>query len=745
MQLKNYQEKAVESLLEKTKNLLGYSGDKKIVFKSPTGSGKTIMMAEFLRRLINDREIKQSLCFVWTAPRKLHEQSRKKLESYFETSQACKCLYFEDLDDRKISEYEILFFNWESINKTDNIYIRDNEQEFNLSKVLERTKEEGIKTVLIIDEAHHHASSEISHGLIQMIGPKITIEMTATPATLDDEDENVFVQLEDVKKEGMIKKAVILNDNFESFIHHGKIHTQKLSAGSEELVIDVAIQKREELVQNYKKLNIEIHPLILIQLPDRKTSVEDRIRERVERILKHKYAITTEKENNKLAIWLSGEHINKDGVENNDSDVEVLIFKQAIALGWDCPRAQILVLFREWHSSIFSIQTVGRIMRMPEPEKGYYEKEILNYGYVYTNIDNIDIKEDTAKDYISTYTSKIHVGYKPINLLSYYPKRHREKTRLSPLFTDVFIKQAKIYGLKNQINLNARKLNFKIISDYKSHEVDALVGVSIVGDRDIRLGSFDLQKTFDFFVRDNLTPFYPEDRSVGRVKESIYRFFYDNFGFKWGESEDKIIQIVLSERNSEHIKKVLNRAKEEYQLKVIQRESEMMKKENWNIPDVLSFGRKYEKINVQKSIMFPFFSNMKNKQEDSFIAFLERSESVEWWFKNGDRDATFFSVPYHNGEVKPFYVDFIVKLKDGRIGLFDPHGVYLSDFAQKASGLYKYIQDENKKGKKLFGGLIMNTDRNYRGRWIYFEKTGKEYKNNLYDNWSDLVFNDNNM
>ena len=205
MQLKIYQENAIDGLLTKAKRLLGYSGNKKLVFKSPTGSGKTIMMAEFLKQLVDDRparrslgaggEIRQSLGFIWTAPRQLHIQSRDKLENYFETSRVLKCSYFEDLDDRKISENEILFFNWESINRADNIYIRDNEQEFNLSKVLERAKEDGREIILVIDEAHHHATSQISQGLIQMIGPKLTIEVTATPATITDEDEKVFVQL----------------------------------------------------------------------------------------------------------------------------------------------------------------------------------------------------------------------------------------------------------------------------------------------------------------------------------------------------------------------------------------------------------------------------------------------------------------------------------------------------------------------------------------------------------------------
>ncbi|HPY99401.1 MAG TPA: DEAD/DEAH box helicase family protein [bacterium] len=739
MQLKIYQENAIDDLLAKSKRLLGYSGNKKVVFKSPTGSGKTIMMAEFLKQLVNDREARQSLGFIWAAPRQLHIQSREKLENYFETSRALKCSYFEDLDDKKISENEILFFNWESINRANNVYIRDNEQEFNLSKVLERTKEEDREIILVIDEAHHHANSQISQGLIQMIGPKLTIEVTATPATITDEDEKVFVQLDDVKKEGMIKKAVILNDDFDNFIKQGKIKTQKLSGGSEELVIDAAMKKRQKLIKEFQKEKVNVNPLVLIQLPDRKTSLEDRIRERVESILKNKYKISTEKGNNKLAIWLSGEHINKENVERQDSEVEVLLFKQAIALGWDCPRAQILVLFRQWHSPIFSIQTVGRIMRMPEPDKGHYGNEILNYGYVYTNLDNIEIQEDIAKDYITIYTSKRSFDPK-LSLLSCYPKRHREKTRLSPLFIEIFLKQAKEYNLKKQIDTKTKKFDLKIISDYKAEDVDALTGAKIVGDKEIKASGFDMQKLFDFFVRNNLTPFYPENRSVGRVKEAIYKFFEQELKMWYGDVWEEIVQIVLSDKNSRHFVNVIDKAKEKYQTEVVKRESEMVNVENWNIPESLTYSREYSVASVKKSIMQPFFSDGKWKSEVAFVNFLEKSERVEWWFKNGDRDATFFAVRYDNGEEKPFYVDFIVKLKDGRIGLFDTKAGLTKQVAgPKIDGLYKYIQAENKKGKKCFGGIVANTERNYRGRWVYFNRTSKDFKDNSFENWADLV------
>ncbi len=43
------------------------------------------------------------------------------------------------------------------------------------------------------------------------------------------------------------------------------------------------------------------------------------------------------------------------------------------------------------------------------------------------------------------------------------------------------------------------------------------------------------------------------------------------------------------------------------------------------------------------------------------------------------------------------------------------------------------------KAEKLFGGIVTNTDpRDYRGKWIYFDKTSKELKENDFSNWKDL-------
>lgn len=53
------------------------------------------------------------------------------------------------------------------------------------------------------------------------------------------------------------------------------------------------------------------------------------------------------------------------------------------------------------------------------------------------------------------------------------------------------------------------------------------------------------------------------------------------------------------------------------------------------------------------------------------------------------------------------------------------------------------FEDENawltqKLMAELFGGIVANTDRNYRGRWICFDKTSKDFKDKSFDNWTDL-------
>lgn len=736
-QLTKYQDTAARELLQDAERLLRQTGNKKLVFKAPTGSGKTITMAEFLTRFADDHD-HPPCALIWAAPRQLHEQSKEKLELYFADTRAMECSFFEDLDDRQIGENEILFFNWESIRQENNIYIRENERENNLSSILERTREVGRAIVLIIDESHFHAQAETSQNLISVISPNLTIEVSATPV-MQNPDQMVSVDIGDVKAEEMIKKAVILNEDFRSVVSRGRTIKSELAGSTDDIVLREALKKREELTKAYKAEGVAVIPLLLIQLPDRRGQADEDRQTMIVRTLKDKHGISVE--NGKLAVYLAENKENLENLTRNDNEAEVLIFKQAIALGWDCPRAHILVLFREWHSPVFSIQTLGRIMRVSEPERGYYDNDILNFAYVYTNIDDIVIQEDIGGGYVVIHTSNRIAKYKPVELTSVHRKRHREQTRLSPFFTRLFLDEAQAYKLNEKIKVKGQRVQPAFITDWKAENIDMLAGERIRANVQIeRASDMDLQRLFDYFVRKNLSPFHPEDRSVGRLKESIYQFFSKEMKMTRADHFRDIINIVLSEDNRPHFEAVIDSAKRAYIATTEKREKEIVE-DVWEVPERVAFSDGYVETDTKKSVMEPFFSNERWQSEKAFIDFLKHPRNkVLWWFKNGDRDATFFAVPYKDGNGwSPFYVDFIVMMKDGGIGLFDPHGLYLADFSAKSDGLRGYIAHWRNRGRKVFGGIVTNTDpHRFSGQWMVYEGSGKSVQEGNWDNWQRL-------
>ena len=465
--LRPYQDKAVSDLYSDATSLLQKTGNKVIVFRAPTGSGKTIVMAEFLRKLVSENETGIPLSFIWAAPRQLHIQSKEKLERYFYENKALKCSFFEELVDKSIAENEILFLNWESINKKGNVYIRENENDFNLPTVLQNTRDQGSLVILIIDESHFSTNTEIASGLRDMINPKLTIEVSATPVFQGD--QLVSVDREDVIQDEMIKKYVVINQEFKSDIlaRSSDEISVKPQETTNEFIISEALKKREQLSEEFTSLSSNVNPLMLIQLPDRSAGTEG-LKDEIISILKSKHNITVE--NGKLAIYLSEDKKNLDTISINDDEVDVMIFKQAIAIGWDCPRAHILLMLREMHSFVFTVQTVGRILRMPELK--HYTSDALNIGYIYTNMPTFYVQGEESFGYIVIQSAKRKGIYSDIDLPSVHSKRHREETRLSPRFISCFLTAANELKLKDKIKLDVKEISKTLISDAKVEDID---------------------------------------------------------------------------------------------------------------------------------------------------------------------------------------------------------------------------------------------------------------------------------
>lgn len=726
--LRDYQVRAVEQLQYNVENLLRSSENEVCIFQAPTGSGKTIMVAEFLKRLVKKRKDRQKFSFVWVSVRRLHDQSKDKLDWYYEDDRLLTCSYFEDLQDKRIGENEILFINWHSINKKDiNVYIRDNEQDNNLNKIIENTKEESREIILIIDESHHTASSEKSRELIEIISPKITLEVSATPHLKEHVRAIVPVLLNDVKEEEMIKTEIAVNPEFSNM----KIGPKN----ADDLVIEQALKKREELVKMSKGEGSNVNPLVLIQLPDKREGLEDK-KDRIARILETKFNIT--EKNGKLAIWLSEDKSDTlPNIEKNDNEVEVLIFKQAIALGWDCPRASILVIFRESKSFTFTIQTIGRIMRMPEL-KHYTEHPELNKGFVFTNLPNIEITEDYAKDYVTVYESKRNnKQYEDIKLNSIYLKRQRERTRLSGEFVKIFQEVARQTRLKDKLTLKPSKIVNPIIADGKIVNIDKTGEIEHKGTVDVGLSEREIQDRFDNFVYDNCSPFAPSDSS-DRMKTALYQYVEDKFRLEKYEPETQ--KIILGKENIQPLVDTINLAKEQYSSTVVKKLGEKRQLQhipNWDVPILISYNSRYEKREPVNSIMQPLFVRKPSEPEQKFMELLEKSNKVKWWFRNGESEPKYFAILYkdENGIERAFYVDFMIQLKDKSIGLFDTKSGSTAETAgPRAEGLQKYIKDQNKKGKKLWGGIAVYVN----GTWRYNDDEKYQFNPNNLSSWKVL-------
>ena len=746
IEFKNYQENAIVELRQRANKLLENGDSEVLVFKSPTGSGKTLMVAEFLKRLIDSRADTKTFSFIWIAVHRLHDQSKESLEKYYnQTTARLKCSYFADLEDRKIGKNEILFLNWHSINKEKNIYIRANERDNNLDNIITRTKEEGRTVILIIDESHDTASSEKSQEIIASIEPKITIEVSATPNIRSD--YIVPVKIKDVREEEMIKKMVVVNDGFKNYT----IDRRKSDETADEIVLKSALQKRKDLQKLLEKEKSTVNPLLLIQLPNTKTGVPDKKEDVLHMLSKFGYT----QDSNRIAIYLTGkEKLNLENIEKPENEVEVMLFKQAIALGWDCPRATILVLFRQWtdQNIIFSIQTLGRIMRMPEHR--HYRNNKLNTAYLYTSLPDIATRVDESilPDF-KVHTGKRIPSYKNINLDSYHSKRHREETRLSSNFLKFFLQAAEELNLENNISKKHKIVDTKLIADGRIINTDREIQtIQKSGTLSILKNEVELQNAFDMFVRDNLHPFHPETRSIKRINDSIYAFF----GASRKEDDwPKIQSTVLAEENRQAVIDVINKAKEMYKERVGSGKHELVKnREPWNVPEEIRCDTNSVKKTYKKSVIQPYYARSRstdggkvsmfdNIEEDSsieieFIKYLEKQNKIIWWFKNGSQDGTYFAVPHiENNLKKAFYVDFIVLLKNGKIGLFDTKGGLTAQTAKsRAEGLTKYIKEQNKKGKKLFGGIVIKDGNS----WRYNDSNQYGYNPGNLNDWKFLNF-----
>ena len=643
-----------------------------MLMKAPTGAGKTIILTAFVNEMA---ELSNDYAFVWLCPGKgdLEEQSRSR---FMKTAPQ---LQTQNLDDCLINDFPInstTFINWERITKKGNTAITDSERK-NLFDRIAEAHRANVQFILIIDEEHSN-KTEKAQSIIDAFSAAHIIRTSATVITNSRYEFYEISEL-DVINAGLITKAILVNEGVEN---------NAVIVNDYDYLLELADNKRKQIAARYKELGKTIRPLVLIQFPSGKPETIEAVEKKLE-TMGYTY------DNGLVSIWMSENK--KDLPENltqNDGIPVFLLMKQAISTGWDCPRAKILVKLRENMSEQFTIQTIGRIRRMPEA--CHYDDNLLDFCYDYTF--DSTYKAGLLSDVDKAYEMKrVHLKNKcrSFNLI----KENRDNDGLSVLGPREVLN--KIYqGFQNKYSLGRDTTLNKAILAQKGYVFDDYIHFTAVKGTYVLTDTLTDSDASHVTTRQKISTHEHgiyflhaidsmknivglNDRDLRAVFERLFK--HQRYGNSVGLLNLSTPEFYAFVINNEHLLRAdmrdlaaKNFGYDDSTIEFPPKESDfhipledMLKYDSSIIPDVPYNRNSYEEY----SSAF-VSSKIRSLPEQLFEYYCEQSNDIDWVYKNGDAGPQYFSIVYHDsiGKQHLFYPDYIVKTASGETWIIETKG-----------------------------------------------------------------------
>lgn len=396
--LKDFQESVCNGIVERFRNVaLLYaqlnSADEKqwqsvrkrdgaVVLQAPTGSGKTLLAVEAIARFSEN----QRVLWFWFAPFSgLVGQASATIGK-----QAPQLPLLDLQNDRRLDALlggGVFVTTWAALatRSAESRRARvTGDFGVSIDALIAQARADGVRIGCVVDEAHHgfHRSNQARAFFTDVLKPDFTLMMTATPRDADAkafEDDTGYrignpadwasISRYDGVAAGLLKRGV------RTVRFLAKDGDDARLIDFEHLALDECIATHRQIGKLLAEANIHLTPLMLVQVPDGKQAQIDAQRYLVETrgFPASAVRIHTADEPDPDLIALA-----------NDPSVEVLIFKMAVALGFDAPRAFTLAALRGARDANFGIQVIGRIVRVHtllQRKPGL--PEALNYGYVF--------------------------------------------------------------------------------------------------------------------------------------------------------------------------------------------------------------------------------------------------------------------------------------------------------------------------------------------------------------------------
>jgi len=469
--------------------------------------------------------------------------------------------------------------------------------------------------------------------------------------------------------------------------------------------------------------------------------------------------------NGKLKLWCDNhDPFDKKEIRKNNDITEYLIFKTAVATGWDCPRAHILVKFREGKSETFETQTIGRILRTAEAKS--YDDALLDNAYIFTNIWTFETKQDTYNpNKIKTEWTKMRDGYTQLRvwaqtkLKSFYRSRQEDYNSADSRFGEYLFKsfmkrmglteedrknvlfdepeRLEDAGLKLETNTGDVVLEETNLGMQNIAEERTITGNAV----DVQMSENDVQAQYNAIIRDNLNGLaYVRSKSpINTAIMDVLSTFIK--GFTRSEKVKRYMQIVVNNRDL--FAEVISEATAEFRQMLSINAGKKGVRYDFKIEESRAYSSETHTMLLGiKSLYSPLFvlknaSGQVNYLEKNFLQYLDTQNAVEWYWENGSELMRInFGISYNNG-MSTFQPDFIIKFKDGSVGIFDtkPNDeTNLADTTVKNEALRDYLYDINQNrgyDPKVVGGIVCQSGTQF---YLFEGRDYHDYNSN-HDGW----------
>ena len=676
-----FQEMHEENLLKKC------ADNNQMILSAPTGSGKTVLASKFIDDYFDENP---NTVFLWLCPGAggLEKQSQ---ESFEESTSGIQTGDVYDFINDSNPSGKVFFINWDKINRASNTVLREGERK-NLMERVSQCHQDGISIFMIVDEEQRfHDAAE---RFINDMAPAHVLRISATPVSVAPYSE--IITDDEVIAAGLIASSISINEGVSAAIEENNRLDDDLR------LIELADKKRKEILAEYQSRGLNIRPLVLIQFPNG-------MPEWIERVKRCLADLGYDDNSGLVTSWFSGDHPDDvDEIKKLDGQYAFVLFKQAIATGWDCPRAKILVKLREGGTEAFNIQTIGRIRRMPE--RHHYENDLLDMCYVYT-LDNkfkTGLTDSVSASFYSyLYKKKADAPHfnltkecldgsdryaiNPEAVVKVIYRKFLEKydfdndgvvtkedlhTRFGFVF-DTKLKTTAFEGVarttKDIKNLNAifggehqisNHDDGFIIRDAKRRIARALNIDENISNNALRILFGPYEKFFNIFSSEEID-FENQYKLIPGLNLREFNAFLIN-------NKDLLIELFSDIKANE----------------IAEIEETAVLTMAWDAPATQYYKmhkRLGGRVLYERNIFEEYRDNItiepnRYHSERLFESYCEHSDTIKWVYKNGDKGMQFFSIVYKMAFGRAnFYPDYIVELKDGTVWVIEAKGGVSSD------------------------------------------------------------------